>query len=69
MVKREDTYAEALRQKQQLRERNRAAAEIMRAAAYEQLPRLGEIDRELAALGSQIALTAISGDSAGLETL
>lgn len=69
MVKREDTYAEALSRKQQLRDKSRAAAEIKRAAAYESLPRLSDIDRELSALGSQIAITAISGDSAGLEKL
>lgn len=69
MVKRDDTYAAALKQKQQLRERRQAEYELKLRTAYSQLPRLSEIDGILSETGSQIALIALGGETQKLNAL
>lgn len=69
MVKREDTYAAALAVKRTGLEKRRAEHELKLKTAYEQLPRLAEIDRALGESGAKIAVTAMSGDRQGLAAL
>lgn len=69
MVKREDAFAEALSRKREILAEKERVYDRRRTAAYEANDRLPAIDRELAASGAQIALTALSGDSAALREL
>lgn len=69
MVKREDVYTAAFAEKKAALEKKKAVYDLMLKTAYDQTPRLCEIDSTLASLGAKIAITAMAGDTAGLELL
>ena len=63
-----EIYRRALEEKEAQRRAAERRAEENRQAAYAALPRLEEIDRQLAEKGARLALTALSGgDLADLE--
>jgi len=69
MITKEATYKKAfeniksgLKEKQQQRE-------ILLNAAYKQMPRLAEIDRQLSSVGAQLAIAALSGGEKSIEDM
>ena len=69
MLTKKDSYQKAFEMKKTTRTQNERERELLLAAAYRAMPRLGEIDGLLAKVGADLAMTAMSGDSAGIEKL
>lgn len=69
MVKREDIFAKAFENQKKKLAKKQAEYDIKYAAFVSVEPRLAELDRRLASLGAQTAITALSGDSSALEAL
>lgn len=69
MVKREDAFKAALECKKAALEEKKRNHDALVNAAYSANPSLQSIDRELAAKGAKIAITALSGDLAELDRL
>lgn len=69
MVKREDSFKAALERKKMSLDEKKRRHEALVSAVYSANPELQRIDRELAAKGAKIAITALSGDLAELDRL
>lgn len=69
MITREDTYKKAFEVKRNLREAKLREHEIMLSKAYADYPRLKELDNKLAKVGAELAITALSGDTAKIEDM
>ncbi len=69
MTNRESLFSAALAQKRAAAEQYRRQAAKRRAELYVQNPRLAEIDTQISEYGAQVAMTAFSGDRAGLSVL
>lgn len=69
MIKRDEIYSAALKLKQQEKERRKAEYELKLKTAYNELPRLSEIDNTLSSLGSHLAIAAIASGGKGIEEL
>ncbi len=69
MITKETTYEKALEIKKKTLLEKQRVHNMMLNAAYSSNKRLQEIDRELATIGSNLALTALSGDTKAVETL
>ena len=69
MFKKEDSLKEALHRKKTALEDKKRRHNALTERTYSANPELGRIDRELTAKGSEIAMTALSGDLVKLEQL
>lgn len=69
MVTKETTYKIAFQNKKNRLKEKQTQREILLNAAYNANPRLYEIDTQMAQVGAQLALTAISGDLKKLDVL
>ncbi len=69
MVTKESTYEKALSIKKDNLSAKKREYDMLLSAAYNTNKRLNEIDNELASLGANLALTALSGDNASLEKI
>ena len=69
MITKETTYEKALEIKKNTLLEKQRARDMMLNAAYSSNKRLREIDNELAAIGSNLAITALSGDTKAVEKL
>lgn len=68
MITREAAYRRAIDNKKQVQKEKKQRYNMLLAAAYSANPRLGEIDRERAAIGAKLVNAALSGGDA-LENL
>ncbi len=66
MITKESTYKKALEEISKNLKEKTAQREMLLASAYTANPRLAEIDRNLAALGASLAITAMTGDENAL---
>lgn len=69
MITRETTYKKAFEIKKQTLNQKQKHRQMMLSAAYNTNPILKEIDSKLAALGADLAVTALSGDSEKLSKI
>ena len=69
MLTREDTYRKAFENKNERLKEKQRQYEMMLASAYSSMPRLAEIDREMASVGANLAVITLSGDMEKLADL
>lgn len=69
MISKEKIYSIAFENKAAILKEKQRQHEILLSAAYSSVPRLKEIDNTLADVGSQIAITALKGDTEKLKDL
>ena len=69
MITKELTYKKAFEIKNNALKEKKARRNMLLNAAYATNPRLGDIDQELSAIGTQIAITALSGDEQKVAVL
>lgn len=69
MITKELTYKQAFEIKKQSLNQKVKQREMLLAAAYAENSRLSQIDNELSSLGASLALTALSGDKAKIESI
>lgn len=69
MLTKEYTYKRALEIKKEALLKKQRERDMMLNAAYSSNRRLAEIDRELASIGANLALTALSGDTKAVEAM
>lgn len=62
MLTREDIYKKAFEAKKSALKDKKTRREMMLAAAYDNCPKLSEIDRRLSGIGASVAIKAIAGD-------
>ncbi len=69
MITKENTYKQAFEIKKTSLNQKLKQREMLLADAYATNQRLSQIDSELSSLGAKLALTALSGDTATLESI
>lgn len=69
MLNREEIFSQAFRNKKDLLTREKAEFDAAMSRFREENPEYVKIERKLASLGAQIAVTALSDDKSGLELL
>lgn len=69
MITKEKTYEKAFEIKKEALLKKQRERNVMLNAAYNSNKRLAEIDMELASIGANLALTALSGDSKAVEAI
>ncbi len=69
MITKEITYEKALQIKKESLLKKQRERDMILNAAYSSNIRLNEIDRELATIGANLALTALSGDAKTVEAI
>lgn len=62
-------YAEAIEQKRVLRQKNEQLRDALKSQLYNDVPRIKEIDTELATLGMEITMATFSGNKDKLDAL
>lgn len=69
MITKENTYKKAFEIKKNNLNQKEQRYNVMVNAAYASNPRLNEIDFKLSGIGASLAITAMSGDTKGVEAL